>query len=168
MSSTSLWNYVPPKLRQLFVGGSELTFDSELSSNDLIERFRETLQSGLDLPTGTCGYARGSSIHIRWATGIWSDGFAPVFHGRVTTTPTGSRLVGRISSARSTQIITGLWCGAVLLISIVFIWTIFMPIAGFCLIWFANGVASMGDLVHPDRQEKIVAYINQTCLRHTT
>jgi hypothetical protein len=162
MTLAPILKYAPPRLRQFFVGGPELMFESALSDSELAGRFRETLQSGLAWPTGPTGYVLGSTIHVRWGTGTFSDGFAPVFHGRLDTTVTGSRLIGRVSSGRFAQIFIGFWCGAILLISIVFIWTIFMPLAGYGLLWAANGMMCFGDMLHPDRSQKIIEYLRQT------
>lgn len=168
MSPASILKYAPPRLRQFFVGGPELVFESALSSSELAGRFRETLQNGLACPTGPTGYVVGSTIHVRWGTGVFCDASAPVFHGRIDTTATGSHLFGRVSSGRFDQIFIGFWCGAILLFSIVFIWTIIMPLAGYGLLWAANGMMCFGDMLYPDRSQKIAEYLRQTSDPTTT
>jgi hypothetical protein len=163
MTIASILQYAPPRLRQFFTGGPEMTIASALSATELAVRFRSTLQDSLNFPTGATGKVRGSRIYVRWGIGMMADGFAPAFYGRIDPTETGSRLIGRVSGDRFGQIFLGFWCGAIVLFAIVFVWTIFIPLGCYALLWTAEGLMWFGDTLHPDRTQKITNYLRQTC-----
>ena len=163
MTLGSLLKYAPPRLRQFLLGGPEWTFKSALSAIELADRFRSTLQSRLNFPTGPTGSVDDSQVSVRWGIGLMADGAAPVFHGRIEPEGTGSRLTGRVSGDGIARIFTGLSCGAILLFAIVFVWTIFIPLGCYALLWSIEGLFRLGDSLNPDRTQKICNYLRQTC-----
>ena len=140
-----------------------MMLESALSETELAERFRSTLQSRLNFPTGATGKVRGYRIYVRWGIGMVADGFPPVFHGRIDATETGSRLIGRVSVGRFERMFLGFWCGAIILFAIVFVWTIFIPLGCYALLWAADGMMRFGDTLYPDRGQKIANYLRQIC-----
>ncbi len=163
MNISRALSLLPPRLAAFFSRGSELRFHSETSQQELMERFRHGLRSGGWGSHGAAGYVLGDGIHIHWATGMFRDSFAPVFHGRVEAMATGSTITGRMAHNRMVQIFMGIWCGGLILISIIFIWTVFMPLAGYALLWGANGIMAIGDQLHPGRDQRILGFIQSTC-----
>jgi hypothetical protein len=163
MSLSSLFKLLPPRVAAFFCRGVEMNFHSETSQQQLLEQFRRALQYSGWGSYGASGYVLGGRIHICWSTGMFRDSFTPVFHGRVEAIATGSRITGRMSHNRLVQIFTGIWCSAVILISIVFIWTVLMPLAGYAMLWAANGIMAIGEQLHPGRDQRICEFIQSTC-----
>lgn len=163
MPLSVLWKKFPPRLRQLFTGGPELVFDSRLPPSALIAGFRATFQPRLSFRSGACGWICGLKIHIGWTSGFTSDAFAPVFHGSLAETESGTRISGRIAVSRPTQAFMSVWCGGIILFSIASIWTIIFPLFGLGLLWCAEGMIRLGGTLQPGQQQKILDYISRTC-----
>ena len=43
--------------------------------------------------------------------------------------------------------------------SVFFVWTIFLPLAGYGLLWVLNGIMAFGDLLLPERRGKILDHL---------
>lgn len=163
MSISRVLRLLPPRLAAFFRRGLELQFHSGASQHELMERFKHGLRSRGWGAHGAAGYVRGDGIHMHWATGLFRDSFAPVFHGRVEATATGSTVRGRMAHNRLVQVFMAFWCSGLIVISILSLWTVIMPLAGYALLWAVNGMMAIGDHLHPGRDQRIRDFIQSTC-----
>lgn len=163
----SFWPLLPPRIRRFFGKGPEAVIESNDLADVLTQRIRESFAGGSLSPAGACGYVRGNRVGVGWATGLFRDSFAPVFRGRIEATSSGSRIVGHMSHDRIAQGFLAVWCGGVIFISLVGIWTIIMPLAGWGLLWLANGMLGIGDYFYPNRRESILEHL-RSCAAGTS
>ncbi len=163
MGTSRWWQWVPPRIRDFFSRGAEVCFHSASPVDELIARVRSGLRSTSWGAHGASGYVLGSDIHVCWATGMFRDSFTPVFHGKIEAAGEGSIIRGRMSHSRFVQGFVGIWCGAIVLISLIFVWTIIMPLAGFGLLWAANGMMAIGESLYPGRSARILDFLRITC-----
>lgn len=155
--------FFPPRIVDLFVAKPEREFHSEAAPRELIEKFRQTVATQSGWRHGVIGRVAGETLHIGWATGAFRDSFAPVFYGGVVAGGAGSTIRGRISVNRIVLAFTAVWCGAIVLFSLVLVWTIIAPLIGYGFLWAANGIIGLGDRMHPGREGRILDYIQETC-----
>ena len=80
------------------------------------------------------------------------------FRGIIESTPTGSRIKGRISINLFQRLILGLWLGTVTLISLTAIRTVLIPVDGLALIWFAWHLIGTKEV-----EPKIIRYLSFLC-----
>ena len=154
---------VPPKVRQFFSRKPVLEFRASCSREELIQRFRSRVKWRGFWGTGASGWVFRDGIHVGWATKLINDSFAPVFHGRIEADGTSSVLKGCMSHSRFAQVFMAIWCGANVLFSVVFVWTILVPLGGYAMLWILNGMMSIGDELHPGRDQKILDTIREAC-----
>lgn len=163
-SVTFIWvQWIPPRIRSFFSRRNEICLHSSASAEELLARCRSGVRSVSTRSHGASGYVFNSGIHVCWATGMFRDSFAPVFHGQIESAGGHSILRGYMSHNRFVKVFVGIWCGGVMLISLIFIWTIIMPLAGLGLLWAANGIMAIGDKLYPGREQMILQFLQTTC-----
>ncbi|MBV6500900.1 MAG: hypothetical protein CJBNEKGG_03388 [Prosthecobacter sp.] len=160
----SRWlRWIPPRVRAFFSRGDQICLHSAVSADALIVRLRKGLGSVVWGSHGASGYLFGTSFHVCWATGMFRDSFAPVFHGQIVSSGSSSIIRGYFSHNRFAKLFVSVWCGGIILMSVIFVWTIFMPLAGLGLLWALNGMMAIGESLHPGREQKILDFLQATC-----
>jgi hypothetical protein len=154
----SIIGSIRTRLRRFFLGGDELVFESAMQPEALKEKIYETLRGTCDYTAGANGHVLGASVHVGWSFGWVSRRSTPVFHGRIESTAEGSQLRGRISAGRFVQLFMAIWFGGVAIFSLLFVWTLFMPVAGIALIWL--GSHFVGD---DEAEKQITNYLTSVC-----
>lgn len=162
-----LWQRVPPRIRSLFEDGPETVILSRLPPEQLLHCIQDSLDKTFAPGPGSArGSVIGSTIRIHWAVPWVRDGFEPLFRGKVEAADGGSQIIGCMSHNRFVQAFVAVWCGAVILFSVVLIWTIIMPLAGWGMLWLLSAMLSIGDHFAPDRRERILEHLS-TCAERT-
>ncbi len=123
------------KLRFIFLGGEEHVFESALAPEDFKQQIRESRVFWLDGTAGPTGHILGSSVNLAWSNGGMRRGAITTFRGHIEATPTGSRLRGRFSASRIGQAFCAVWFGGLLLMSLLFVWTILFPLLCLGMMW---------------------------------
>ena len=156
----SLWRLLPPKVCQFFEDGPETVILSRMPPEDLLYRIYASFGETFSMSSGSAqGSVIGSTIRVRWQCPNLRDAFEPLFRGRVEAAEGGSRIVGYMSHNRFVQGFMAFWCGAILLFSLLTVWTVIMPLSGWGLLWLANGLFSYGDHFYPGRRECIMEHL---------
>ena len=151
---------IPPRLRSLLVGGEEISIESSLERTVLLDKIRQSMDGLLEFSERASGYTLGSTIRVGWRSSWFRrDAFEPVFYGHVQSSGSGSVIVGRISGSYFTRVFMWIWTGGIVLFSLVFIWTIIFPLAGWALLWVAEGIMALSDSSHPSRENRIVEHL---------
>lgn len=141
-------------------------FHSCLSSSELASAINKSLNSKRTLfSSGPVGGVAGSTVHVRCASGAYHNGLAPVFHGHITETVTGSFVTGRISASRHAQFLVAAWSLFIIIFSLLFVWTIIFPLFGCLLLFLGYGVICLGDRLRPDDENNIRIFFNKICKR---
>lgn len=112
------------------------------------------------------GSVIGNTVRVRWKCTGLRDDFEPLFRGRVEAADVGSRIVGCMSHNRFIQCFVAVWCGFIVLFSLVMVWTVIIPLGGWGVLWLVNGLLSFGDHFYPGRQERILEHL-RTCAART-
>lgn len=162
MPLSSFTSLFPPQLRRFLVGGEEIKIESALESSVLLDRVRKSMDGLLDLADGASGYTTGSFIHVGWSSSWFRrDGFAPMFHGQVQSLGTGSVISGKFSGGYVGRAFLWLWTGGIVLFSLLFIWTLIFPLAGWAMLWMAEGMICMGETSPQDREQSILQHLKK-------
>lgn len=148
------------RLQHFFLGGEERVFESCLSAEEIKHSISDSTHGFLDYSEGAKGYVMGNNIHVGWSYGwMWSrSGSGPVFHGVIEPSQNGSRVRGRMSAGFFARAFMAVFIGFVMLLSLVFVWTLLIPAAGMLLIWIASHMIS-----DPEADTKIIDYLSHVC-----
>lgn len=135
-----------------------MVIESSLSSEELEQRIRVSLvrRQPFIPAVGLCGRASNACIHVTWATGWFSDSFAPVFRGRIEGTACASRIVGHMTHHPIAQVFFDIWCAGLIFVAVLGVWTVIMPLGCWGLLWMANGMLAVGDQLYPNRRVDIL------------
>ncbi len=126
------------RLKHFFLAHDELQFESASSPEVLKARLCSASCSRFSLTAGAQVRIWGDEVHIGWSQGLFYRNAGTKFHGIIESTPSGSRIRGRISAGDIVRAFMAFWFGAVALFSLLFIWTVFIPAGGMALIWFGS------------------------------
>ncbi|MGL4399318.1 MAG: hypothetical protein ACRCXD_05590 [Luteolibacter sp.] len=159
----SLWKLMPKQVEQLYVQHPEVAFESNCTEQDLLKSLLDMLPNTSPFTIGPYGDVVGRKILVYYGTGVIWDPFSPLFTGRIETTCAGSRIVGSFRYGRFAQMFMAVWCCAILLISVLFVWTIFMPLMGLLMLWVTGGMIAFGDNLFPGRTERIIKHLCDIC-----
>ncbi len=160
------WQKVPPKVRNFFEDEAETIIVSRLPPEQLVYCIRESLNTIVSLNLGSArGSVIGSTLRIRWGSVVVSDSFEPLFRGRIEEAEGGSRIVGCMSHNRFVQVFMAVWCGFILVFSVLMVWTIIFPLAGWGLLWLVNGIMGIGDYFCHGRREHILEHLHACAAR---
>jgi hypothetical protein len=86
---------------------------------------------------------------------------APVFRGRIEQCGAGSVIIGRITPHRFVQLFLACWCGSLLIISLIFIWTLIAPIIAWGLLWLSNGMSAIESESVDDWANNIITHLRE-------
>ncbi len=139
-----LWHLIPPRVRELFEDGPEVIIESSLPPDVLSARIQDSLVNTWTwAPTGLCGSARHGRVRVGWRAGMSRMTSFPVFRGRIEVIGTSSVIIGRMSLHRFQRIFLGAWCGCLVCIAVLTIWTVVMPLVAWGLLWLLNGMLAV-------------------------
>ena len=155
-----LRTFVPERIRKFLLGGEPITIESSLAAPELLDRIRHGMESMLGFPEGAAGYTIGPTVHVGWrASAFRRDGFAPVFHGQIKQHGSGSVITGRFSGGYFGRVFMGVWTGGIVLFSVCFVWTVFMPLAGWALLRIADSMIGLGETSSPGREQAVIDHM---------
>lgn len=155
-----LKTFIPERIRKFLLGGELISIESSLAAPELLDRVRRGMKSMLGFGKGTVGYTIGHTVHVGWrASAFRRDGLVPVFHGRIKPDGSGSVITGRFSGGYFDRGFMWVWTGGIVLFSICFVWTVFLPLAGWALLRIADWMIGLGDMMSPGREQAVIDHL---------
>lgn len=146
-------------LRRLFLQAQSVVFESTQSVEALEQAIRASMVSKGNTQ-GLVGKVGGGRAQLNWSFAPMRYPNSATFVARIAPTSTGSRITGSMETSLFNQCVAVVWLGGVTIISLVFVWTIFMPAAGFLLFWLGTWIFTLGEA---KTEENICASLARIC-----
>lgn len=157
---------IPPRVQTLFVRQPEIQIHSELLPEEFLARFLARTDRRLSAYDSMEGRVSDNRIRLRWIHGTKQELSPVVFRGVVEPAEQGSTIRGHMSFPRIGHAFLILWCCAIGLFSLFFIWTVIAPLGGWALLWILNGMMAFEDNLYPGRQERLTVFLKETAGGH--
>ncbi|MDB6095121.1 MAG: hypothetical protein JWM32_2683 [Verrucomicrobia bacterium] len=109
---------------------------------------------------GLRGSVQDGEISVFWNTPGFGNSWRPVFHGSISGDDRESRIEGKISTFRRTQVFYGIWFGLLAIFTLVLLPTGIGSVVTLGMMAFGTGAAALGQYLSRGEKEKILSALS--------
>lgn len=149
-------------LKKIWIGEICTPIAFPIGKTELEARLRGKISSSMLSfgARGLRGSIRNGKISIYWNTPGFGNSWRPVFHGSISGDDRESRIEGKISTFRHTQVFCGVWFGLLGIFALASILTVIGTIAALGMMALGTGLVAFGQYLSRGEKEKILSALS--------